>query len=276
MRMNKLRKPENDFTQIPNGLLRDRNVSLKAKGVYCLLFSKPDDWIYIEEVLVRESTDGRDAFRSAITELARAGWLSKKQVMEKGAFGHTEIWLHAVAGKSVDGLSVDVKSDTTKTDKTNTDEIIPSVSPHPTKATKRATLPLRRLKEFLEPTDGAAPPEFGEYACKLGWDSDRSGRVWTKFERYWGSPDAKGGGRKRDWLGTWQNWCDREAENGGRGGGNGTGADRGLAAAMRSSFHGRNGAAQPDGAVSGGQGADATGADGGGTSGRLVGGEIAF
>lgn len=58
--MNKLRKPQSDFTQIPNGLLRDSTISLKAKGVYCLLFSKPDDWVYIEEVLVRESLDGRD------------------------------------------------------------------------------------------------------------------------------------------------------------------------------------------------------------------------
>jgi hypothetical protein len=51
--MNKLRKPDSDFTQIPNALLRDDKVSLKAKGVYCLPYSKPDDWVYIEEVLVR-------------------------------------------------------------------------------------------------------------------------------------------------------------------------------------------------------------------------------
>jgi hypothetical protein len=54
--MNKLRKPDSDFTQIPNALLRDDKVSLKAKGVYCLPYSKPDDWVYIEEVLVRETS----------------------------------------------------------------------------------------------------------------------------------------------------------------------------------------------------------------------------
>ena len=123
--MNKLRKPESDFTQIPNGLLRDKRLSLKAKGVYCLLYSKPDDWTYVEEVLVRESADGRDAFRSAVAELANAGWLSKKQVRTGGVFSFTEIWLHTVAGKSVDGSSVDGKSDTTKTDETNTDKPTP-------------------------------------------------------------------------------------------------------------------------------------------------------
>lgn len=128
--MNKLRKPDSDFTQIPNALLRDDKVSLKAKGVYCLLYSKPDDWVYIEEVLVRESWDGRDAFRSAVAELARQGWLSKRQVRKDGVFSHTEIWLHAVAGKPVDGESVagsavDGKSDATNTDQTKTDELIP-------------------------------------------------------------------------------------------------------------------------------------------------------
>jgi hypothetical protein len=58
----------------------------------------------------------------------------------------------------------------------------PSVSPT-TKATKRATLPLRSLEEFLEPTGGTASEEFGDYASKLGWDGERAGRVWVKFER---------------------------------------------------------------------------------------------
>jgi hypothetical protein len=128
--MNKLRKPENDFTQIPNALLRDDKVSLKAKGVYCLLYSKPDDWVYIEEVLVRESWDGRDAFRSAVAELARQGWLSKRQVRKDGVFSHTEIWLHAVAGKPVNGESVAGspvagESDATNTEINKTDKPIP-------------------------------------------------------------------------------------------------------------------------------------------------------
>jgi len=274
--MNKLRKPESDFTQIPNGLFRDKGLSLKAKGVYCLLFSKPDDWVYIEEVLVRESTDGRDAFRSAITELARAGWLSKKQVQEKGSFGHTEIWLHTVAGKPVDGLSVDGKSDATNTDLTNTDEIIPSVSPQPTKASKRANLPLRSLDEFLQDSGGQPPKEFSDYAASLGWTPEFAGSVWTKFCRYWRSPDAKGGGRKRDWLSTWQNWCDREAANRGGGGSSRSSPNKGLAAALDFSLAARNGATQPGGGVSGGQGSGDACVDGGGTVPAIPAGEIPF
>ncbi|UZE47002.1 hypothetical protein ONR75_18535 [Rhodopseudomonas sp. P2A-2r] len=81
--------------------------------------------MYIEEVLVRESWDGRDAFRSAITELARQGWLSKRQVRKDGIFSHTEIWLHAVAGKPVNGESVAGTSDATNTDQTKTDKPVP-------------------------------------------------------------------------------------------------------------------------------------------------------
>jgi len=38
--MNKLRKPPSGFTMVPNALIRSDTLSLKAKGLYCLLFSK--------------------------------------------------------------------------------------------------------------------------------------------------------------------------------------------------------------------------------------------
>jgi len=92
--MNKLRKPTSDFTIIPNALLRDASISFKAKGLYALLFSKPDDWVYIEDALLKECLDGRDSFRSGLKELGDAGWIRKEQVRDKqGNFLHTELWL---------------------------------------------------------------------------------------------------------------------------------------------------------------------------------------
>jgi hypothetical protein len=57
---NRLKKPAYSFTCIPNALLRDASVSLKAKGLYGLMFSKPDDWVFHVDALVAESNDGRD------------------------------------------------------------------------------------------------------------------------------------------------------------------------------------------------------------------------
>ncbi|TAV00333.1 helix-turn-helix domain-containing protein [Rhizobium ruizarguesonis] len=99
--MNKLRKAPSGFTMVPNALIRSSDLSLKAKGLYCLLFSKPDNWIYMEEALVNESADGRESYRSGIKELVESGWLTKVQVRDdKGVFSHIDWHL------SDDGLAV--------------------------------------------------------------------------------------------------------------------------------------------------------------------------
>lgn len=157
-----------------------------------------------------------------------------------------------------------------------TREIIPSVSPQPTKASKRGRAPAISLDEFLQNSGGEPPTSFGDYARGLGWDAERAGHVWQKFCRYWRSPDARGGGRKRDWFGTWENWCDREAENGRGGRGSGGTAGGGLAAAARASFLSRSGASQPDGGLSGRDATGTSDADGSGAGAGLKPGEIPF
>lgn len=151
----------------------------------------------------------------------------------------------------------------------------PSVSPKPkTKASTRA-LPAIRLSQFLQDFGGHPPCEWGDYPRdEHGWDSNRVTTVWRSFERYWNSPDCRKP-LKRDWFGTWQNWCDREAQNGRRGGGAGGTAGGGLAAAI----HGfvargeRNGNPNRDAAFSSGGGA---GADAGNDGRRYDGTDIPF
>ena len=59
---NRLRKPSYNFTCIPSALSRDTEISLKAKGLYSLMFSKPDDWILVhaEAVVADVFTDLTD------------------------------------------------------------------------------------------------------------------------------------------------------------------------------------------------------------------------
>lgn len=121
---------------VPNALIRSATLSLKAKGRYCLLFSKPDNWIYLEEALIKESADGREAYRSGIKELVDSGWLNKVQVRDdKGVLRHID-WHLSVDGTPVDGEAVvgqlaAGKSPHNNTDDNNTDIVIPSVSPKP-------------------------------------------------------------------------------------------------------------------------------------------------
>lgn len=80
-----------DFTVMSNYHLRDRALSLKAKGLLSLMLSLPEDWDYTLAGLARICQEGRDAIRGAITELERAGYVQRRQTTdEAGKFGINE------------------------------------------------------------------------------------------------------------------------------------------------------------------------------------------
>ena len=78
-----IKKFDLPFTQISNAILNDAELSLKAKGLYAYLFSKPDGWIYHNAVILREIKEGRDAFRSAIIELEQAGYIRRETIKNR-------------------------------------------------------------------------------------------------------------------------------------------------------------------------------------------------
>lgn len=82
--MNKLTKQHAPFTQVPNELLTDATLSLKAKGLYALMYSKPDNWTFYETALAKESKDGKDAVSAGLDELVKAGWLKRSGGRQEG------------------------------------------------------------------------------------------------------------------------------------------------------------------------------------------------
>ncbi len=58
-----------DYTVMSNIHLRDKNLSLKAKGLLSLMLSLPDDWEYTLTGLAAINRESKDAIRSAIHEL---------------------------------------------------------------------------------------------------------------------------------------------------------------------------------------------------------------
>ena len=85
--VDKIRKFNVGFTQIPNVVLCDNRISLKAKGVYSYLFSKPDDWQFHIDVMEKELLESACQIRSAIKELLSFGYIVRKQFNENGRFG---------------------------------------------------------------------------------------------------------------------------------------------------------------------------------------------
>lgn len=67
------------FTVIPNALLLDGRLTLKARAIACILLSRPPGWEYKVSGLCTLASCGRDAMRAALRELERAGYLQREQ-----------------------------------------------------------------------------------------------------------------------------------------------------------------------------------------------------
>lgn len=85
---NIIKKHKNsNFTVVDNDILKNKNLSLKAKGLLIMLLSLPDDWEFSEAGLTVLSKDGRDGLRSGLKELETFGYLKRTQEISGGKFG---------------------------------------------------------------------------------------------------------------------------------------------------------------------------------------------
>ena len=64
-----------DFTVMSNHHLRDKNLSLKAKGLLSYMLSLPDDWDYSLKGLVSICKENKDAIRASLNELKSNNYL---------------------------------------------------------------------------------------------------------------------------------------------------------------------------------------------------------
>lgn len=74
------------FTQVPNQLLLDKDLSLKAKGLWTYMQSKPNNWDFSAARIAKELSEGRDAILSALKELIEIGYVRRV----KKPSGHIE------------------------------------------------------------------------------------------------------------------------------------------------------------------------------------------
>jgi hypothetical protein len=82
---------ESNFTQLSNEMLRDKNLSWKAKGLLACLMSLPDEWVILKTALHQFAKDGRDGTIAAFNELIDAGYATQLKVRdEKGKFAKVD------------------------------------------------------------------------------------------------------------------------------------------------------------------------------------------
>ena len=72
-----------DFTVMSNHHLRNKNLSLRAKGLLSVMLSLPEEWDYTLKGLAHISKEGVDAIRSAIKELEKFGYIERHRKRNK-------------------------------------------------------------------------------------------------------------------------------------------------------------------------------------------------
>ncbi len=65
-----------DYVKIPNDLVNDITISWKAKGLFCHMASKPDNYSFTVRSLASQFPDGKSAIFAALDELKQRGWIT--------------------------------------------------------------------------------------------------------------------------------------------------------------------------------------------------------
>lgn len=102
------------FTIMSNHHLRDKKLSLKAKGLLSLILSLPEDWDYTLKGLSYICKEGIDAVRMAVKELEDAGYIERRRFRnEKGQLKSIEYIIHEIPETEQEDTPEEPKSENT-------------------------------------------------------------------------------------------------------------------------------------------------------------------
>lgn len=120
-----------NYTVMSNYHLRDKNLSLKAKGLLSYMLSLPDDWDYSVRGLVACLKEGKDGIQAALHELEKYGYLQRGQgrtgsgKLDKAVYTITELPLteNPHTGKPLAGKPPQLNTNGLSTNKRSTNPI---------------------------------------------------------------------------------------------------------------------------------------------------------
>lgn len=82
---------KSNFVVLDKGFLNDSRLSLKSKGLLCLMLSYPDGWQFYEKELVKHTSDKITSLRSGVQELIQLGYITRNRKRnDKGQFKEYE------------------------------------------------------------------------------------------------------------------------------------------------------------------------------------------
>ena len=83
-----------NFTQIPNEIINDERVTLKAKGLYLYFASKHDNWDFSLLGMTRQLKESKTAILNIIDELCKFGYMTKTKTRNGNFQGYNDYQLH--------------------------------------------------------------------------------------------------------------------------------------------------------------------------------------
>jgi len=86
----------NKYATVPNELLNDSVISLKAKGMYAYIQSKPENWDFSAERISKQLKEGLPSVISALKELENFGYLARNRYQNNKGFWVVDYLLYEI------------------------------------------------------------------------------------------------------------------------------------------------------------------------------------
>jgi len=110
--MSKLTKQNVPYGMVPNSLLNDDKISLKAKGLFSFMQSKPDGWNFSVDKISFQCKESKSAISEGLKELELFGFLvRKKQQTGNGFIVDYHLFFESIITKPIaDFQSLEIQS----------------------------------------------------------------------------------------------------------------------------------------------------------------------
>ncbi len=100
-------KKDDNFTIIPNSLIKNRNISAAAKGLMVMILALPDDWDFNMQGLVYISGMSMYSLKKIVKELETKGYIKRRKVHKGGTF----VWEYLIyENQSIENQSIENQS----------------------------------------------------------------------------------------------------------------------------------------------------------------------
>jgi hypothetical protein len=178
-------RPDRKYAAIPNDAMRNKDISMDARGLLALMMTYSDDWHFHRDFLMEITGFGRDRFQNAMRELSAAGYVELVPIRNDGGHMAGTTWI--IRDDPTESLKIRSSAESLKNRqpvKPTAGETVPLRRPTGKKTNReedQTSLPLEA--DMGNPTSEAPPAEKPK--------DDSFVRFWAVYPKKAGKPAAQ-------------------------------------------------------------------------------------